>query len=147
MDEILRLVLSICVLMIIYSLVESVVGKTKNAVYVKNVMTVLVIIISVDFFYGFDLNDSAAFDISEFEVDNASVWDNTVTYVEDSLELQMTDLITVNGLNVDNINVSVTTDYSEFEIEKIFITGPDATAAKNLISGHFGIAIAYINTE
>lgn len=147
MDELLRLALSISILMIIYSLVESIVGKTKNARYVKNVMLVLAVIISIDFFYNFDISSSLVFDTSDLAIDNTAVWNNALVYIEESLEQQMSDFTVANGLSIDSIDVSVGTNYSEFQIKNILITGADAQIAKNLISGHFDIALAYINTE
>ena len=51
------------------------------------------------------------------------------------------------GLNIDNVKVTVKTDFTDFEINKVLITGEDTTSAKKLISGYFKIDNAYIFTE
>ena len=147
MNLIIKLVLNISISVIIYSIIVSVIENSKYIQYIKNILTLSVILLVFDFAFSFNFKNITTFDTEDYKINESVIWDNALQNVSDDLEKQMLNLCKNNGLIIDEIDVKLTTNYSDIEIESIKIAGIDKKSAKNLIAGHFNIGIAYINTD
>ena len=147
MDGIIKLVLNISISVIIYSIIVSLIENSKYIQYIKNILMLSVILLVFDFALNFDFDNLTTFEANDYKINESAIWDTTLQNVSDELENQMLSLCKNNGLIIDEIDVKLSTNYSEIEIESIKITGIDKKSAKNLIAGHFNIGIAYINTD
>ena len=96
------------------------------------------ILLSLFAFAGdIDFKNTIYFD--KYSAEKEQVWINTKQNSEKIIKDQMLDLCTENGLSIYNITVDLKTDYQSFELERIYIEGPDKSAAKSLICSTYKI--------
>lgn len=147
MNELFKLAVNICILIIIASLVSVLTEHMKNGRLVRSVTALIIITVTLSFILRIDFKNGDIFLPQGYTVDKSEVWKNTLENVEDQLENEMLNLCSQNGLSIDKPVVKLSTDYESIEIDEIDISGNDAQAAKNLIAGYFKIGLAYINID
>lgn len=147
MNELFKLAVNICILIIIASLVSGLTEHMKNGRLVRSVTALMIITVTLTFLLRIDFKNGDIFLPQGYTVDKSEVWKNTLENVEGQLENEMLNLCRQNGLSIDKPVVKLSTDYESIEIEEINISGNDAHAAKNLIAGYFKIGLAYINID
>lgn len=145
MNELFKFGTSICILMIIATLVANLTENFKNGRQVRSAVAVLIIIVSLNFILNIDLSSDELFTPEKYAVDSSAVWEKTLESVSEQLENEMINMCDQNGLDIDKIEVSLKTDYKNFEVKSVSISGNDSQSAKNLIAGYFKIGLAYIN--
>jgi len=145
MNELFKFGTSICILMIIATVVAGLTENFKNGKLVRSAVAVLIIIVSLNFILNIDLQSDVMFTPEKYTVDSSAVWENTLSSVSEQLEKEMKNLCNQNGLDIDTIEVKLKTDYKNFEVKSVSINGIDSQSAKNLIAGYFKIGLAYIN--
>ncbi len=147
MNELIKFAINICILVIIASVVTTVTENMKNGKLVRSAAAVMMIVVTLNFILSIDFDSNDIFIAENYSVDRAEVWQNALLNVKEQLENEMLSVCKQNKLNIDNINVSLDTDYENIQIKSVNVTGADAVAAKNLIAGYFKIGLAYINID
>lgn len=146
MNMILNGVISFCSLIIIFSIIDVLSSRTKNAESIKKIIMLITLMLLIKFVSNLDFSHLTV-ESSDYISQTESIWNESARNIEMQLKEIIKDYLNLNGLKVDNIEVSVRTDFTDFEIDKVIITGEDAIPAKKLISGYFKIDNAYIFTE
>ncbi len=143
MSALFGFIVKIAALFIIFSLCECIVSGSKNAKYVKSIVSVLIIISVIEFVSSIDLS-KIIIDIDSYSVDNTQMWDNTIDYVSTEIENELLSLCKDNSIFVDSIKVTLKSDYESIEIKEIRIQGIDAVKCKNYLSSYLNLNDAYI---
>ena len=139
-------VISFCSLIIVFSVIDVLSSHTKNADAIKKIIMLITLILLIKIASDFDLT-SFTIKSDDYTTQTESIWQESAKNIEMQLNEIFKEYLNSYGLNIDNVKVTVKTDFTDFEIDKVLITGEDATSAKKLISGYFKIDNAYIFTE
>ena len=145
MSSIINLTINLCILVIISVIIENIISGTKSEKYVKLVITCVVITVILNFLINLEFSEINNFETDDYKVDTNGIWDDTLKILSEETEKQMLLICKQNAVNVDSIKVDLETDYSDFKIKSVTISGMQAREAKNLIAGYFQISLAYIN--
>ncbi len=146
MSALTNLTFTICVVMIISSLLKIVFPNNDISRQLKVIVTLFVIVTIFTMITSSDFTSLKKFldSSSQTEASTEKLWDNSCQIVEEQLEKQFLEYAVGEGLSVESINVSVSYINNEFEIDSVEIAGDDAESAKDLIAGHFQTQLSII---
>ncbi len=134
------LVVSVFSFIIIAFVIEQFLPDNRLSLTIKPVIFCAIIISLFTAFANLKL------DISDVEIsveknnNTQSVWECAVSNCETVLENNMKELCSKRSLDIDEINVEVSSDMKTFKIQSIDISGTDNISAKNLISSYYSIS-------
>ena len=146
MSALTNLTFTICVVMVISSLLKIVFPNNDISRQLKVIVTLFVIVTVFTMITSSDFTSLKQFldSSSQTEASTKKLWDNSCRIVENQLEKQFLEYTAGEGLSVESINVSVSYTSNEFEIDSVEIAGDDAESAKDLIAGHFHTQLSII---
>ena len=144
MNAVYSIIIKLCVLFIVMALVEILVEGSKCARYVKSVISVLLIIAIIEFIINADF-EIVFPEIADCDMTEKSVWDNTKEFAQQELQNKLIELCYSNGIVIENIDVELSTDYHNYNIERIVVSGQNALKAKKFLSGYLNLGLAYID--
>lgn len=144
METLFTIVIQICALFMASALCEMLISDNKNAIYVKTLISALVIMSVIEFIFNIDFK-SDIIETQKYEISTDSIWDNTLDYAETELENKILSICTDSGFNIKSVDVNLKTDYKKITVESINLYGIDSNKAKSYLSSYLKTDSAYIN--
>ena len=139
-----RVVITISILMLFLSVIDSLVSGSPNSRYIKGIVLVISVIIIIDYLSSLKNIEFNIDKQSDFKINQENAWNISANNVSSLLENDIEEYLANNSIDCKYVNVKVSTDYSDFKIESVKIACSDFESAKILINSHFGINKTYI---
>ncbi len=144
MNSILNIAFTLFILLIIACCAEQISIDNKFTPIIRPAISAMIIITIISGASKINFNETAVFFTNENAIGSDEVWESARINTEQFLKEDMLKLCKENFLNVFDIDVQIERNFESFTIKRIDISGPDKLSAKNLISGHYNVGLAYI---
>ena len=138
-----NVIITIVLLMIFLSIVDSLISGSKLKRYIKGIILITSLIIVFDYLVSFK-NINMNINNKQIDIDSKNSWITSAETISELLEDEIKRYLENYDFEYDDINVKISTDYSTFNIESVNISSKNFSDIKNILSQHFNINDAYI---
>ena len=146
MDQIKKIGLVICILMLMMAYLKQVIPRGKIAHLMKAIISIFILISVIQGVMDFDFNALKNV-VENTDTHSEEIWESAADMVEEGLKKEFSDFLKTQNITATIYDVQVSGDQSGFKIESVLIGGTEGQTAKNLIAGRYQVSLLDIEVQ